>query len=397
MAVLHISIRQSGACLTLCALATLLSTESAKSFDTIGKGNGSKWGDDTLAGTGAVVTWGFMLDGTETDPNFRIDPYAHPDISGVVGTSNITALRNVIDGNHGEGAFDAAIQRAFDTWSAAANITFVGPVVDSGLPVDSPNATYPNIRIGAFAPDPNHWFKDTGAIGYGPPGFPNEETQFPLSGDIFFNLNGLGMQSPFHIAPGEEDVTPVDVYNFGDDLEGLFLHELGHAAIGLNHPGWDGEDPDRRVMYVGDSAPAPFCCTAINRQLHADDIAGARFVYGVRGDYNRDRLVDAADYALWRDALGQTSAGLLATDGSADGVIDAIDHKVWQEHFGLTSPTVEGATAGASMAVSEPKPASMAVFWLSLIVFCCILASKDPRPATGHNAYRSSTCEGIDE
>jgi hypothetical protein len=331
-------------------------------FDTIGNGLASKWGADPAAGTGAIVTWGYILDGTPFDPSFRLDPFAHPDITGFVGGSDITELRTLIDGNHGTGAFDAAIQRAFDTWSAVANVTFVGPVTDSGLDVGSPNATYPNIRIGAFDPDPNHWFKDAGAIGIGPPGFITPEFQFPESGEIIFNLQRPAQQTPFHIAPGEEDVTPVDVFNFGDDLEGLFLHELGHAAIGLDHPGWDEEDPDRRLMYVGDwSDPnAPFCCTAINRQLHPDDIAGARYVYGVRGDYNHDRVVDAADYVAWRDVVGQTSTGLLDMDGNADGTIDQLDYAVWKANFGLTSPANEGPIGTASIAVPEFMPLGQA-------------------------------------
>lgn len=353
-----------------CIVFSAIIANSTLAFDTIGNGYGSKWGADPEAGTGAIVTWGYMLDGTDVDPNFRIDPIGFPNISGVVGTSNITELRNLIDANHGAGAFDAAIQRAFDTWSAAANITFVGPVPDSGFDVDSPNAVDPNIRIGAFEPDPNHWFKDAGAIGFGPPGPPNEITQFPLSGDIIFNLDRPAQQSPFHIAPGDEDITPVDVYNFGDDLEGLLLHELGHAAIGLNHPTWDGEDPDRRVMYVGDfeDPDAPFCCTAINRQLHPDDIAAARYVYGVRGDYNRDRVIDAADYVVWRDAVGQTSMGLLAMDGNADGVIDQDDRVAWSANFGLTSPAMDGPLGTASMAVPESTWLGHAVMFLGAVI-----------------------------
>ena len=47
------------------------------------------------------------------------------------------------------------------------------------------------------------------------------------------------------------------MYDYGDDVEGVFLHELGHAAIGLNHPRWAGSKPDQRVMYVGDFDTSP--------------------------------------------------------------------------------------------------------------------------------------------
>ena len=44
------------------------------------------------------------------------------------------------------------------------------------------------------------------------------------------------------------------------------------------------------MMYVGDNKAtgAPFWCLSINRQLHVDDIAGAQYVYGLRGDFNRN-------------------------------------------------------------------------------------------------------------
>src|SRR5690606_18469417 len=121
----------------------------------------------------------------------------------------------------------------------------------------------------------------------------------PLAGDILFNL-----AATIDIVAGEEDVTPIPP--FTNDLEGLFLHELGHAAFGLGHPSWDGETPDDRVMYVGDfeNPMAPGGSARINRELHADDLAGARFVYGLRGDYNDDGRVDASDYVVWRNSFG---------------------------------------------------------------------------------------------
>jgi hypothetical protein len=305
---------------------------TSHAYDTIGNGFGSKWGASPNAGTGAIVTWGFMPDGT------TLDPTGFPFHAAVTGTSNITVLRNSVDSNYGAGAFDTAIQNAFNTWSAIANVRFVGPVTDSGLPVAGSGATTPNIRIGAFeaVPDaapPDDWFKFTSAFGIGPPGPFFED---PFSGDVIFNVAGLGTQQPYQIAPGTEDVDPVDVFNYGDDVEGLFVHELGHAAIGLDHPRWAGENPDQRMMYVGDFTrdDDPFCCQSINRQLHVDDIAAAQYVYGIRGDYNRDLEVSAADYTVWRKLNGQTITAGTSADGDIDGNINAADHDAWQQNFG---------------------------------------------------------------
>ncbi len=306
------------------AAAASASTSVVLAFDTIGNGNASKWGDDPYPGSGAIVTWGYVPDGTTADP----------EAAGVEGTCNLSQIRSLINTNHGDGAFEGAIERAFATWSAVANITFVGPIFDPGDPLGAVGASTPMIRIGAYALNQDYWGVP-GAIGIGPPGFGGHEN-FPYSGDVVFNLNRTAQIAPFHIASGEEDATPVDSFLYGDDLEGLFLHELGHAAIGLNHPKWAGENPDRRVMYVGDfqNEEAPFCCQAINRQLDPDDIAGAQYVYGIRGDFNRNGIVDAADYTVWRDSLGLAVTSGTGADGNVDGMVDSLDYEVWKSNFG---------------------------------------------------------------
>jgi T5SS/PEP-CTERM-associated repeat protein len=74
------------------------------------------------------------------------------------------------------------------------------------------------------------------------------------------------------------------------------------------------------------------------------------------GDYNGDGQVDAGDYTVWRDALGDSGAGLAAdgsgpTPGVPDGVVDHLDYDFWKSRFGESS----GAGTGAgSAAVPEP-------------------------------------------
>jgi predicted outer membrane repeat protein len=74
----------------------------------------------------------------------------------------------------------------------------------------------------------------------------------------------------------------------------------------------------------------------------------------VGGDYNRNGLVDAADYTRWRDTLGSTT--VLAADGSGptlgtpNGVVDQPDFDFWKSNFGDTSGAAGGA---ASLAASQ--------------------------------------------
>ena len=56
---------------------------------------------------------------------------------------------------------------------------------------------------------------------------------------------------------------------------------------------------------------------------------------GLRGDYNGNDTVDAADFTVWRDTLGSTTD--LRADGNEDGVINQIDYNIWSGNFGKTA------------------------------------------------------------
>ncbi len=62
-------------------------------------------------------------------------------------------------------------------------------------------------------------------------------------------------------------------------------------------------------------------------------------------DYNRDSLVDAADYATWRSAYGSTTE--LAADGNGDNVVDAADYTVWRDSLAAApQPAAAASSAG---------------------------------------------------
>ncbi len=65
------------------------------------------------------------------------------------------------------------------------------------------------------------------------------------------------------------------------------------------------------------------------------------------GDYNRDGVIDAADYTKWRDTWSRTSTDL-AADGNGNGAIDAGDYAVWAAAYG------ESTQSGAHRAIPEP-------------------------------------------
>jgi autotransporter-associated beta strand protein len=83
---------------------------------------------------------------------------------------------------------------------------------------------------------------------------------------------------------------------------------------------------------------------------------------GIPGDYNNNGIVDAADYTVWRDHLGQTFA-LLNRSAANTGLISTADYDVWKSDFGNHSGSGAGATAG----VPEPPSLLLIAIGFSLL------------------------------
>jgi hypothetical protein len=113
------------------------------------------------------------------------------------------------------------------------------------------------------------------------------------------------------------------------------------------------------------------------------------------GDYNRDGSVDAADYVVWRETLGETSPNLdpitfkvislgnMAANGAVTGncnhttpnceVIDEADYDVWRANFGRTvSASAAGSGGIASGSASVPEPATAAPALLAAMILGCL-------------------------
>ena len=75
------------------------------------------------------------------------------------------------------------------------------------------------------------------------------------------------------------------------------------------------------------------------------------------GDYNLDEVVDAADYTVWRDTLGQAVANHYdGADGDGDGTVDPDDYQVWKDHFG---DVLEEPVAAAPVVLAPVAPAAI--------------------------------------
>ena len=296
-------------------------------------GEAQKWGNYTLGSPG-TVTWSLVADGTPLSGEF-------PDTSvSITGTSDLSSIFDS-PGVGGQAAGVAAIERALATWSAAANIVFVGPVPDNGSPIASAGGDAPHtghIRFSAFAID-----QFGAARGYAPPGYTPIVDSLP--GDILLNT-----QNSFQIVPGGEgDPIPVGI----NDLEGLVLHEVGHA-LGLDHT------EDETAVLCGFVFPntSPDCQQQhINRVLEPDDLAGIQQLYGSAthtwvGDGNwstaANWLPQEAPATDWVATVGNSQSGsAIISRVDTDAAVRAVNA------VGLAGPVVLEVSPDVTLTVDR--------------------------------------------
>jgi len=74
---------------------------------------------------------------------------------------------------------------------------------------------------------------------------------------------------------------------------------------------------------------------------------------GVAGDYNGDGLVNAADYTVWRNTLGDSVPNGSGADGNNDGAITSADYDFWKSQY--------GSAGGQTATVPEPTAGMLAL------------------------------------
>ena len=114
-------------------------------------------------------------------------------------------------------------------------------------------------------------------------------------------------------------------------------------------------------------------------------------------DYNNDGTVDAADYSVWRDTLGQNVDPGTGADGNGNGVIDVGDYDEWKANFGGTASgqrLVQGqdiidlwnlaknGVPGSTSTTTVPEPSAFLLTVLAFFPLFFQIGRKEPRYST---------------
>ncbi len=149
------------------------------------------------------------------------------------------------------------------------------------------------------------------------------------------------------------------------------------ASVGINYgpsnafaEGWINFDYHQFYFTLNDAAGHILSENPYNLRIVSNELPG--LVYPMRpglvplkGDYNRDHKVDAADYVAWRRANGTSSIPNEGADGDGDGLVTMADFGVWRDNFGST-PSIS-SSIGTSVSVPEPGSLLLlCVGWLTI-------------------------------
>jgi hypothetical protein len=245
-----------------------------------------------------------------------------------------------------------------------------------------PNPADPTVTLGESLYSSNPW--------YGVDGGPIGPTQNNLAGavarDLYAALN-LGYVDSDHIVGSTDTVNPALVGKHVYELTGSQMREL---TIGFEQVNQFHNIYASAIRHVSDSYGYAYTdwnehltkVAVLFNQAHggvmADELnvaIGGSVLTGLTGsgDYNNDNVVDAADYTVWREMLGQSGPGL-AADGTFDGTVDEQDYNQWKATFGV-SLGAGGDSSSTSLTVPEPTTVASVVITL---VAGIVLARRRP-------------------
>jgi hypothetical protein len=94
----------------------------------------------------------------------------------------------------------------------------------------------------------------------------------------------------------------------------------------------------------------------------------------VAADFNRDGMVDAADYVFWRKRYGTTASSFYGPgDANGDGLINDADYAIMRANFGNIRGNVSNAGSGGLASSAVPEPSTL---WIVLLSGSALAANR---------------------
>ncbi|QDT68944.1 Soluble aldose sugar dehydrogenase YliI precursor [Planctomycetes bacterium MalM25] len=133
----------------------------------------------------------------------------------------------------------------------------------------------------------------------------------------------------------------VEAYDSGDGIANvqLFLDDQFVRQETFSPYTWNGFGQDDPLLQ--DLATGEYTLRAVATDDQGLQSSSERvFAVGVEGDYNRDGVVNAADYTVWRDRQGEAADSFTSADGDGDATVGDGDEAVWRANYGRTDQVV---------------------------------------------------------
>jgi hypothetical protein len=197
------------------------------------------------------------------------------------------------------------------------------------------------------------------------------------SGTLAVELGGLTVGSEYDrlTVTGSADLGGTLMVSLTDAGSGFFVPDVGNSFTVLTAQGGLSDQFSSHVL------PTNIGGQILDWQVSYSTnnvVARLSAITGLLGDYNGNGEVDAADYAVWRDALG--SAGALAADGNQNGIVDPGDYDVWKSNFGLTAGGA-GSFLASSTNATIPEPTAVTYTCLAILALWCAYVRSKPQCA----------------
>jgi hypothetical protein len=156
----------------------------------------------------------------------------------------------------------------------------------------------------------------------------------------------------------------VATHNRGSTSDYSFYNPTSHPFFDQQNGRFIYFEGTYADTFSGNSNPTPLY--DYNQMMYRLDLSEIPDLFArLSGDYNRDGIVDGADYLVWRRTM--QDGGSLAADGSRNGVVDQADYDVWRAHFGATAASASAAVFG--QLIPEPSGVILLILMSLFVAF----------------------------